>query len=320
VAATDRLEAEHRLLAQGCGLLDRSERGKLALSGGGAREFLNGQVTNDVEALEPGHGCYAALLTPKGKMVADLRILWTGEEVLLDTERPTLQELFNILRRGSIGHDVELHRRTKERGLMSLVGPGARVTCAAPELAEDEHLHVERELDGVPVRLIVTDVGVDALCDAADTERLREALARRGANPVSEDAVECLRVEQGRPRYGVDMDDGTIPQEAGINERAVSFTKGCYVGQETVARLHYKGKPNRHLRGLRMSEPARQGDPVRLAEREVGRLGTAATSPSFGPIALALLRREAQPGDEVAVGDDGIVAEVVELPFAPPPG
>ena len=105
-----------------------------------------------------------------------------------------------------------------------------------------------------------------------------------------------------------------IPQEAGLNERAVSFTKGCYVGQETVARLHYRGKPNRHLRGLRLSAPAARGDELRLGERVVGRVGTAVVSPRHGPIALALVRREAEPGATVSVGDGGETAEVVELP------
>jgi folate-binding protein YgfZ len=112
----------------------------------------------------------------------------------------------------------------------------------------------------------------------------------------------------------VDIDDTTIPQEAGLNQRAVSFSKGCYVGQETVARLHYKGKPNRALRGLRLSAPAAAGDPVRLGERELGTVGTAVVSPGEGPIALAILRREAHVGDTVSVGD-GISAEVADLPF-----
>jgi folate-binding protein YgfZ len=117
----------------------------------------------------------------------------------------------------------------------------------------------------------------------------------------------------GRPRLGFDMGSETIPQEAGINERAVSFTKGCYVGQETVARLHYRGKPNRHLRGLRLAEPADRGAEVLLGEKVVGRIGSSCVSPRFGPIALALVRREASPGDTVVVG--GATAEVVELPF-----
>jgi folate-binding protein YgfZ len=124
-----------------------------------------------------------------------------------------------------------------------------------------------------------------------------------------------VRIESGRPRHGIDFDAETIPQEAGLNERAVSFTKGCYVGQETVARLHYKGKPNRHLRGLKLSEPGQTGDVVVFGEREVGRLGSTAISPVHGPVALALIRREAAPGAEVAVGDDGTKAVVVELPF-----
>ncbi len=137
----------------------------------------------------------------------------------------------------------------------------------------------------------------------------------RGAVAVSEEAVECLRVEHGRPRFGIDIDQTVIPQEAGLNERAVSFTKGCYVGQETVARLHYRGKPNRHLRGLRLSEPAERGEELRLGERTIGQLGSSAISPRLGPVALALVRREAEPGAVVSVGGHAS-AEVVALPFA----
>jgi folate-binding protein YgfZ len=113
-----------------------------------------------------------------------------------------------------------------------------------------------------------------------------------------------------------DVGTDTIPQEAGLNERAVSFTKGCYVGQETVARLHYKGKPNRHLRGLRLSEPATRGDEIRLGDRVVGEVGSAAVSPELGPIALAVIRREAEPGAVVSVGEAASDAKVAELPFA----
>jgi folate-binding protein YgfZ len=111
------------------------------------------------------------------------------------------------------------------------------------------------------------------------------------------------------------MDAATMPAEAGIVEDAVSFTKGCYIGQETVARLHYKGKPNRHLRGLRLSGAATPGAALRLGEKEVGTLGGAVVSPALGPIGLAILRREAEPGAEVTVGEDGVTAEVVALPF-----
>jgi folate-binding protein YgfZ len=142
------------------------------------------------------------------------------------------------------------------------------------------------------------------------------AVHESGAAWVSEATADCVRIEHGRPRYGVDLDDSVIPQEAGLNERAVSFTKGCYVGQETVARLFYRGKPNRQLRGLKLSAPAQTGDDVVFGERVVGRLGSVAQSPALGALALALVRREAPPGSEVSVGTDQVSAVVIELPFA----
>ena len=170
------------------------------------------------------------------------------------------------------------------------------------------------EVAGAPVRLVRTDVGVDVICDSDDTERVKAALLGTGAVEIDEAAADVVRVEHGRPRYGVDLDDSVIPQEAGLNERAVSFTKGCYVGQETVARLHWRGKPNRHLRGLRLGEQVQPGTELRLGEREVGRITSVAASPRFGPVGLALVRREAQPGDVLDAG--GVAAEVVDLPFA----
>jgi folate-binding protein YgfZ len=306
--------SEYAAASDRCALIDRSERGKLALTGSQAKEFLQGQVTNDVEALTPGTGRYAAFLTPKGKMLGDLRVLDTGDELLLDTERVALQPLFNLIRRAVIGFDAQLHKRTLERGLISLIGPESDAVAGASSLPRDEHAHVELERHGVPVRAIRTDAGIDLLCDSARTEALHRALLETGAQEISEATAECVRIERGRPRYGVELDDGVIPQEAGLNPRAVSFTKGCYVGQETVARLHYRGRPNRLLRGLRLSAPAEPGAPVTLGEREVGRVGSATLSPRLGPIALALVRREAEPGSAVAVGD-GADARVVELPF-----
>jgi folate-binding protein YgfZ len=311
----DTLAADHRALTEACGLVDRSERGKLALTGAEAKTFLHGQVTNDIEGLEPGHGCYAAFLTHKGKMLGDLRVLDVGDELLLDTERVTLQELFNMIRRYKLGSDVELHKRTLELGLLSLAGPDARRVSGADGLGPHEHDNMRAEIAGTAVVLVATDVGVDVFAAADATDAVRAALEAAGAVPVAEEAAETLRVERGRPRYGIDLDDGTIPQEAGLNERAVSFTKGCYVGQETVARLFYRGKPNRHLRGLRLSAPAATGDALRSGEKQVGRIGSVALSPMHGPIALAIVRREAGPGDTLTVGDDGVTAEVVELPF-----
>jgi tRNA-modifying protein YgfZ len=287
-------------------VVDRSERGKLALTGSEAKTFLHGQVTNDIEALAPGSGCYAAFLTHKGKMLGDLRIFDLGDELLLDCERVALQELFNMIRRYKLGMDVELAKRTLEMGLFSVIGPSSL------EVGSEEHACARASLGGASVVLARTDVGVDVFFWAADREAVRGALEF----PDGDEALaEIVRVESGRPRFGVDMDsDAVIPQEAGLNERAVSFTKGCYVGQETVARLYYRGKPNRRLRGVRLSAPAPSGAELRLGEKTVGRLGSSVVSPSFGPIGLALVRREAEDGATVSV--DGEPALIVDIPFA----
>jgi tRNA-modifying protein YgfZ len=307
MAAIAEVDAD-RLLTEDVGLVDRSDRGKLALTGPEAKAFLNGQVTNDVEALEPGAGVYAALLTNKGKMLGDLRVIDTGAELWLDTERVALQTLFDTIRRGTVGWQAELHKRTLQQALLSLVGPRAAEAVGGP--VGPEHANRVAELGGAQALLIATDAGVDVVCATEDAAAVRAAL---GVPEVPEAAAEVVRVEAGRPRYGIDLDDATIPEEAGLNARAVSFTKGCYVGQETVARLHYRGKPNRHLRGLRLSAPVASGTPLVLGEREVGRLASSVVSPRHGPIGLALVRREASPGDELAAGD--ATATVVELPF-----
>jgi tRNA-modifying protein YgfZ len=283
-------------------LVDRSGRGRLLLTGTDVADFLQGQVSNDVEALAPGTGCYATLLTAKGKIRCDMRILRGDDPVtgagwfLLDSEPQALPVLEHMVRVYSIGRDVKVER--DERGLWSVIGPNARDVLDNPP-PETEHAHTTGEL-GV---YVATDNGVDVLGERPD---LPEAPA---------EIAEILRIESGRPRLGFELGDDVIPQEAGINERAISFTKGCYVGQETVARLFYKGKPNRHLRGLRLSEAAERGAVIHGHDRELGRINSTCVSPTFGPIALALLRREAEPGDSVKVGDAGTVAEVVELPF-----
>jgi folate-binding protein YgfZ len=288
--------SEYELAKSAAVVVDRSNRGKLLLTGTDVADFLQGQVSNDVEALEPGRGCYATLLTAKGKIRCDMRILRGPDWFLLDCEPQALPVLEHMVRVYSIGRDVK--SRPDERGLWSILGPAARDGLDEPPPAA-EHSHSEGELG----TYVATDLGVDVVGERPD---LPEAPA---------EVAECLRIEAGRPRLGFELGDDVIPQEAALNDRAISFTKGCYVGQETVARLYYKGKPNRHLRGLRLSVPAERGQVVLAGEREVGRIGSSCVSPTHGPIALALLRREAAPGDSVQVGDGGAVAEVVELPF-----
>ena len=317
----ENLAGQLELVRGGAGLLDRSERGKLALEGPDAIEFLNGQVTNELDGLTPGEGRYAAFLTHKGKMLGDLRILAVPEGgpdagmLLLDTERVALQPLFDMVRRFKVGFRVELHKRTLERSLLSLLGPRSAAIAGVEGLGEAEHSNTAVRIRSVQALAVRTDLGVDLFCEGSERERLWEALVEAGAGPIGEQAGECLRVESGRPRFGVDLDDTVIPQEAGLNERAVSFTKGCYVGQETVARLFYKGRPNRHLRGLRLSQPLDPGAELRRGERVVGHLASSVVSPRLGPIGLALVRREAEPGSTLAVGGGAATAEVVELPF-----
>src|ERR1700754_2658809 len=173
-------------------IVDRSERGKLALTGPEAKEFLHGQVTNDIESLEPGTGCYAAFLTHKGKMLGDLRVFDTGDELLLDCERVALQELFNMIRRYKLGADVELHKRTVELALFSVVGPDAPA-LAGPR----EHDNARATLGGADVVAVTTDVGVDVFCAAADRDAVRAALPFPEGD---EAAAEVVRVERGRPR------------------------------------------------------------------------------------------------------------------------
>jgi folate-binding protein YgfZ len=309
------IDAQYRQLREECGLLDRSGRGKLVVSGPEAAEYLQGQLTNDTEAIEAGEGRYAALLDRKGHMQGDMRVLRPGEEpdLWLDTEPEAIEPVRRHLGMYKIGRQVEVADVGEERAILSLIGPRAVEIAGSAALPENACEAVT--IGGTGCLAVGTATGIDVFAPAAERGRVWEALLSAGAVEVSPEAAEILRIEAGRPRFGAEMGTETMPAEAGIVEQAVSFTKGCYIGQETVARLHYKGKPNRHLRGLRLSGPAQPGEPLRLGDKEVGTLGSAAVSPALGPIGLAILRREAEPGTTVAVGEDGVTAEVVALPF-----
>jgi folate-binding protein YgfZ len=313
MTVTVELDAQYRQLREECGLLVR-ERGFLDVLGADAAEYLQGQLTNDVEAVAVGEGQYAALLDRKGHMQTDMRLVRVGEgAILIDLEPAAKDQALRHLTMYSIGRDVAVSDASEERALISLIGPRAAeiaATAPLPEFANEP-----TQIAGVDVVAVGTRDGIDLLLPVAERERLVGALTQAGAVEVSPEAVEILRVEAGVPRFGAEMDASTMPAEAGIVEDAISFTKGCYIGQETVARLHYKGKPNRHLRGLKLSGAAAPGATLRLGEKEVGTLGGAVVSPAFGPIGLAIVRREAQLGGQLLVGEDGVTAEVVALPF-----
>jgi tRNA-modifying protein YgfZ len=307
------LDAQYRQLREECGVLVR-DRAVISVDGSDGAEYLQGQLTNDVESVAVGAGQYAALLDRKGHMQTDLRVLRiAADEIQLDLEPGPRAQALKHLTMYSVGRDVAVADATEERALLSLIGPRAAEIAGTASLAEFAN-HRTR-VAGTEVLAVGTRDGIDLFCAAADRERLLVALTDAGAVEVSAAAVEIVRVEAGVPRFGAEMDAATMPAEAAIVEDAVSFTKGCYIGQETVARLHYKGKPNRHLRGLRLSGAAAPGAPLRLGEKEVGTLGGAVVSPALGPIGLAIVRREAEPGAQLTVGEDGVTAEVVALPF-----
>jgi folate-binding protein YgfZ len=314
IATPVELDGQYRALREEAGFI-RRERAALTVKGPDAAEYLQGQLTNDIEALEPEQGCYAALLDRKGHLQSDMRVLHleTGD-LRLDLEPAPAPGVLKHLRTYSIGRDVEVEDASGDWAITSLIGPRA-AQLAGFEGLGPEFAQRFRDWDGTEVLAVATDLGVDLITRTDRTASLTELLEAAGAAEVSETAAEIIRVESGRPRFGLDMGPESMPAEAGITERAVDFEKGCYIGQEPVARLHYRGKPNRTLRGLRLSAPAEHGDRLLLGDREVGTVGTACLSPALGPIALAIVRREAAEGDRLEVGESGVTAEVVSLPF-----
>ncbi len=304
--AADELTA----LRSGAALVDRSEQGRLALTGADAAAALNAVVTNEIETLTDGDGCWAACCTTKGKMLGLLRVVRSGEELLIDTDRCSLQAVFDAIRHGFVGYDAELHKRTLETKLFSLLGPSAREVSGAASLGAAEDNNIRSEIAGISVTLIATDRGVDVLCAAAAGDRVEAALLAAGATVAGEALAELARIESGRPRYGVDLDGSVIPQEGGLNERAVSFTKGCYIGQETIARLHHRGRVNRRLCRLTLPDEATVGSVLSTTERTVGTLTSAALSAEEGAIGLALVRREAAVGSLLTVGGGPLEARI----------
>jgi folate-binding protein YgfZ len=311
---TIELDAQYRQLREECGLLARGERGKLTVTGPDAADYLQGQLTNDVEALGAGQGCYAALLDRKAHIQADMRVLRLAEDRFwIDTEPLALAAARRHLQTYLIGRQVEVEDVTGEWTLLSLIGPAGASVAGVPPLPA--YRNEEGSAHGVACTIVGGEDGIDLICASADEDRLRAALAAAGASEVEPAAAEIVRIEAGRPRFGAEISEETMPAEAGIVEDAVSFTKGCYIGQEPVARLHHRGRPNRRLRGLRLSAEAAPGARLTLGDKDVGRVGSSCVSPAHGPIALAVVRREAEPGAELAVGEAGVTARVVDLPF-----
>ena len=230
-AATVELDAQYRQLREECGLLDRSERGKLIVSGPEAAEYLQGQLTNDIEALAEDRGCYAALLDRKGHLQSDMRVLRLSRGGLwLDLEREPTAAVLSHLRTYSIGREVEIEDVGEQWAILSLIGPRAAALGGFEGLGP-EHAQRFRRWEGVEVLGVATGLGVDLIARAEDAPTVRGLALAAGAVEVGEEAAEIVRIESGTPRFGAEMSAETMPAEAGIVDAAVSFTKGCYIAR-----------------------------------------------------------------------------------------
>jgi folate-binding protein YgfZ len=328
--------AEYAALHTGALLVDRGFRHRLTMTGPKAADALGGLVTNDVAALEPGHGCYAAVLTAKGKIVSDLRVFRTAPDSYLVDAPPrsarawadTARKYVNprLARQADVSEsttDIGVFGPRAHHAVHDATGIGAAALAALPAYA-----HAQVEIEGAMVRVArVPDLGVEGFELFAPRET-HDALWRRllsaGAMPGGLEAWEIARVEAGRPEWGLDMDENTLVQEANLDElHAISYTKGCYLGQETVARVHFRGHVNRHLRALRLTgdvlPPARAGL-VDDTGKSIGEIRSAVLSPRLGSIALGMVRREVAFGSAVELrwdddGPRGATATVHALPF-----
>lgn len=333
--------SEYEALHGSAALFDRSHRTRLRVNGARAAEMVTGLVTNDVASLVAGQGCYAAALSAKGKIIADVRIFVEADSVLVDAP-PRAGAAWAAMVKKFVNPRVAPHvDESATLRDVGVFGPTARHVVStltgipAPALAAlAPYAHVRVELDGHPLLVArVPELAVDGyelIVPAEAFGMVWQRACAAGARPAGLDAWEIARVEAGRPEWGIDMDDTTIPQEANFDDlHAISYTKGCYVGQETVARLHFRGHVNRHLRGVRVAgiEPPPRGATLHdESGATVGDVRSAVRSPSLGGIALAMVRREVAPGAMLVARwsdaeTEGILpherrVDVAALPFA----
>jgi folate-binding protein YgfZ len=310
------LGREYAAIRGGALVVDRSYRSRIRFRGARAREMVTGLVTNDVGSLGAGHGLYAAALTPKGKIVADLRVFAGHESLLTDTGPRAAAGWADIVRKYINPRVTPYEDESAATVDLGVFGPrSAHATGAAlgvaPEmlLALPMYGHTEVTAGGALVTIArVPDMGVegfDLWTETPARDALWAGVVAAGAIPGGLLACEISRVEAGRPEWGIDIDDTTIPQEANFDEMgAISYTKGCYTGQETVARIHFRGHVNRLLRRLRLGGgvlPPRGALLAHTDGKSVGDTRSAVLSPRLGPIALAMVRREVAPDTTLIV-------------------
>jgi tRNA-modifying protein YgfZ len=311
--------------------LDRSAGGWLVVSGADRASYLQGLLTNDMLALGPGQGCYAAYLTAQGRMISDLFAYELGDVMLLALPRETKGTVLARLSQFIFSEDVQLGDVTDAFARIGLLGPdAARVLRDVLHGAELEALGGLREHGNLRVAFaadtaIVTrtsdagELGFDVYVDVRHRDSLVAAVRDAGVLELDAATADAIRIEAGVPRFAVDMNEETIPLEAGIESRAISFTKGCYVGQEVIVRVLHRGHGRvvRKLVGLtwKGSGPAPAGTMLRADAREVGTITSSTVSPSLKqPIALGYVHRDfVEPGTTVLAGDE--IATVASLPF-----
>ena len=341
VLAYGSVAVEYEALQTRAALFDRSHRGRIRVNGEKAAEMIGGLVSNDVAGLVPGQGCYAAALTAKGKIVADVRVFIAEGSVLIDAP-PRAAAAWAAMVKKFVNPRIAPHvDETATLRDLGVFGANARHVVAeitgvqAPALtALAPYAHVTVDVGGHTVLVIKSPElemdGFELITPAPAFADLWDGAMRAGAAPAGLEAWEIARVEAGRPEWGVDIDDTTIPQEANFDElHAISYTKGCYVGQETVARVHFRGHVNKHLRGIHAAELDAPPSGATLHDEngiQVGDVRSSVRSPRLGGIALAMIRREIAVGAQLIArwpaGDpaDGTVREcgvdVVALPFA----
>src|SRR5215204_1306772 len=299
---------EFAALRDGAALVDLSHKKVLRLAGKKTVEMLNAVLTNDVPE-EDRLGVYALLLNPKGRIQADLRVLKSGEDVLIEVEPEGAAAAKELLGRYAPFYRVgleDLSETDASWAVLGFYGPRARDLLEGPDLAEHESLKVSLNgADLLAVGVAVPISGYDLLGPADALEAARNHLRERGAVAAGLDVYEAARIEAGIPRFGSDITPENCPAEAGILQRAVSFEKGCYPGQETVARMHYRGHPNKRLRRLAVEGPLPDpGTPITQNEKQVGYLTSIASLPVDGEtLALGYLSRNADPGETLHAGD-----------------
>jgi folate-binding protein YgfZ len=309
---------EHAALSAGAGLVDLATRSLLEATGPGPirLKFLQGMLTNDVAGRAPGQGCRAAMLSPRGAVHALVRALVERDVVVLETDTDRLEPLRAELERYRVAAPVRFAPRPSV--VLAVVGPESAAVLAragVPGLPAADEEHVPATVGGAAARLVrAGDLpgGGFVLHLAPEAARAAwDALAAAGARPAGLDALDVRRVEALRPWWGDDVDEENLLHETGLVGECASFTKGCYVGQETMARLDARGgNVNKALRGLRLSAPAARGAAVRAGGKDVGRVTTAGVSPALGPVALAWVHRNHfAAGTSVEV--DGSPATVV---------